>query len=101
MCTEATYIMMFCSDAAPVLPAPVLPALICTITATRYLGPDYGAPTADQEAITAAAVGQLAPHSFPLCMLNLYNHVHTDHHLRHHGRQQFGLFLKVRVTHAC
>jgi DNA primase large subunit len=32
--------------------------------------------------------------SMPLCMLNMMNRLRADHHLRHSGRMQLGLFLK-------
>ena len=34
---------------------------------------------------------------FPLCMSNLMQNLAADRHLRHMGRQQLGLFLKVSV----
>lgn len=37
----------------------------------------------------------LAKRSFPPCMLNLMNVLETTRHLRHEGRRQLILFLKV------
>ncbi len=34
---------------------------------------------------------------FPICCLqNLYEHLHSSHHLKHDGRHQLRLFLKVK-----
>ena len=43
-------------------------------------------------------VPALARTSFPLCMRNMYESLHADHHLRHSGRMELGLFLKVRTS---
>lgn len=39
-------------------------------------------------------IDALAQQSFPLCMKILHRELRNKHHLRHQGRQQFGLFLK-------
>jgi len=38
---------------------------------------------------------QLVDH-FPLCMRHLHESLRADGHLKHNGRNQYGLFLKVR-----
>lgn len=59
----------------------------------QYVGTQYkssritGSVTRDQ-------IGVLSDRSFPLCMHNLYKQLSIDNHLKHSGRQQFGLFLK-------
>ena len=44
--------------------------------------------------ISADDVDKLAQH-FPLCMRHLHARVTEDHHLKHGGRMQYGLFLKA------
>ncbi|KAJ2001773.1 DNA primase subunit pri2 [Coemansia thaxteri] len=44
-------------------------------------------------AVTADSIDDLGP-SFPLCMQHLHAQLTRDHHLRHGGRMQLGLFLK-------
>ena len=44
--------------------------------------------------VTVDQIPALAQSSFPLCMNNLYRGLTKDHHLKHGGRMQFGLFLK-------
>ncbi|CAK9864565.1 unnamed protein product [Sphagnum jensenii] len=60
---------------------------------TRYLGPDYS-QLKSKTTIGLQDLDSLAQRSFPLCMRHLYTKVKEDHHLRHGGRQQLGLFLK-------
>ncbi|EFJ31371.1 hypothetical protein SELMODRAFT_88080 [Selaginella moellendorffii] len=69
--------------------APMVEAL-----STRYLGPDYTQPKSSNE-ISLQDLDQLAKASFPLCMRSLFFQLRDDHHLRHGGRQQLGLFLKL------
>jgi DNA primase large subunit len=52
--------------------------------------------TADGEAITAEMIPNLAQQSFPLCMRNMQDTLKSSKHLKHEGRQQYNLFLKVR-----
>lgn len=73
----------------------VLPML--SALSKRYIGEDYGArePLLDQ--VRADQVDGLAKVSFPPCMQLLHQSLRRDHHLRHGGRMQYGLFLKVRT----
>jgi DNA primase large subunit len=52
-------------------------------------------PTTGDE-IRADMVDDLAKRHFPLCMRNLHECLMRDRHLKHFGRLQYGLFLKVR-----
>lgn len=45
--------------------------------------------------VRAADIPALSRTSFPLCMRVMYEAVHAEHHLRHSGRMELGLFLKV------
>ncbi|KAK8363038.1 hypothetical protein V6Z12_A03G137000 [Gossypium hirsutum] len=60
---------------------------------TSYLGPDYSQPQEFGE-ISIKDIDQVAKTSFPLCMRHLFEKVKEDHHLKHGGRMQLGLFLK-------
>ncbi|XP_031272815.1 probable DNA primase large subunit [Pistacia vera] len=60
---------------------------------TSYLGPDYSRPKEFGE-ISINDLDQLAESSFPLCMRHLFVKLREDHHLKHGGRMQLGLFLK-------
>lgn len=44
--------------------------------------------------VCACLVFQLSKDSYPLCMQNLHQNLRQFHHLKHWGRQQYGLFLK-------
>ncbi|OVA09575.1 DNA primase large subunit [Macleaya cordata] len=58
---------------------------------TSYVGPDYSQPIAD---ISIKDIDKVASSSFPLCMRHLFEKLREDHHLKHGGRMQLGLFLK-------
>ncbi|WVQ69391.1 uncharacterized protein L199_007608 [Kwoniella botswanensis] len=49
---------------------------------------------AAQGVVTAEMVDDVARKHFPPCMRNLYDRLKRDHHLKHFGRLQLGLFLK-------
>ncbi|KAK4758903.1 hypothetical protein SAY87_020204 [Trapa incisa] len=68
--------------------APIVEAL-----STSYLGPDYSQPRESGE-IKIKDLDQIAKSSFPLCMRHLFEKLKEDHHLKHGGRMQLGLFLK-------
>ncbi|KAJ9554578.1 hypothetical protein OSB04_018623, partial [Centaurea solstitialis] len=60
---------------------------------TSYLGPDYSQAKELGE-MSLKDIDQAARTSFPLCMRHLFDTVREDHHLKHGGRMQLGLFLK-------
>ncbi|XP_062110777.1 probable DNA primase large subunit [Humulus lupulus] len=68
--------------------SPIVEAL-----STSYLGPDYSQPKGFSE-ISVNDIEELAKSSFPLCMRHLFDKLREDHHLKHGGRMQLGLFLK-------
>ncbi|PVD23016.1 hypothetical protein C0Q70_16277 [Pomacea canaliculata] len=59
----------------------------------RYIGQDYASKKPVGE-ITADMIDLLSKTSFPLCMQQLHSAFRSNHHLRHGGRMQYGLFLK-------
>ncbi|ESO86627.1 hypothetical protein LOTGIDRAFT_128625 [Lottia gigantea] len=67
--------------------------MLCGLS-KRYLGQDYTnkKPAAGQ--ITADMIDTLSKKSFPLCMQHLHQTLKREHHLKHGGRMQYGLFLK-------
>jgi DNA primase large subunit len=50
------------------------------------------------EQVTADMVDDLARRHFPACMRNLHDTLRAKKHLKHYGRLQYSLFLKVRVV---
>jgi len=60
-----------------------------------YLGSDYKTDTTKRSGkVELSQIEMLAKRSFPLCMRNLLEKLQENHHLKHMGRMQFGLFLK-------
>lgn len=55
----------------------------------------FGDQDPDSEKVTAEMVDALAVKHFPACQYNLWRRLKRDRHLKHYGRLQFGLFLKV------
>ncbi|KAF9483919.1 DNA primase, large subunit [Pholiota conissans] len=53
------------------------------------------ADAGNSETIKAEQVDSLAKKHFPLCMRTLHDNLQRDNHLKHFGRLQYGLFLKV------
>ncbi|XP_061203836.1 DNA primase large subunit isoform X2 [Neopsephotus bourkii] len=58
-----------------------------------YVGPDYSVQK-NTGKISLDQVDALSVKSFPLCMRQLHKALRDNHHLRHGGRMQYGLFLK-------
>lgn len=47
------------------------------------------------DSVTAGMIDDLSSKHFPLCMRNLHDTLRKKHHLKHYGRLQYGLFLKI------
>lgn len=76
--------------------ARLLPLL--TGLSKRYLGDDdFSTKKPIFGAVSSGQVADLArtPGLFPPCMSRLHEALAANHHLRHWGRMQYGLFLKV------
>ncbi|XP_062427081.1 DNA primase large subunit isoform X2 [Rhea pennata] len=58
-----------------------------------YVGPDYSVQK-NTGKISLEQIDALSVKSFPLCMRQLHKALRENHHLRHGGRMQYGLFLK-------
>ncbi|XP_021940458.1 DNA primase large subunit-like isoform X2 [Zootermopsis nevadensis] len=60
-----------------------------------YTGEEYSSlKNSNVGSIQLDQVDLLSLHSFPPCMRKLREHLRSNHHMRHGGRMQFGLFLK-------
>ncbi|KAM4693878.1 DNA primase large subunit [Discoglossus pictus] len=58
-----------------------------------YIGQDFSTQK-NTGKISLEQIDALASKSFPLCMRQLHKSLRDNHHLRHGGRMQYGLFLK-------
>uniref|UniRef100_A0A3Q3W1N1 DNA primase large subunit n=1 Tax=Mola mola TaxID=94237 RepID=A0A3Q3W1N1_MOLML len=58
-----------------------------------YVGQDYSIQK-NIGKISLDQIDSLSGKSFPLCMRQLHQSLRENHHLRHGGRMQYGLFLK-------
>ncbi|XP_063230800.1 DNA primase large subunit-like [Bacillus rossius redtenbacheri] len=58
-----------------------------------YTGDDY-ITSKNKAGVSIEELDSLSQKSFPLCMRHLHQHLRANHHLRHGGRLQYGLFLK-------
>lgn len=58
-----------------------------------YVGQDYSIQK-NVGKISLDQIDSLSTKSFPLCMRQLHQSLRENHHLRHGGRMQYGLFLK-------
>ena len=54
-----------------------------------------GASEVNGEDIKAEMIDEIARKHYPMCMRNLHDNLRRDPHLKHFGRLQYGLFLKV------
>lgn len=71
----------------------LLPRL--TSLSRQYLGQGYDSKKEmPGEKITLGQIDSLSKTSFPLCMRQLHEALRRDHHLKHGGRLQYGLFIK-------
>ncbi|KAI1795763.1 DNA primase, large subunit [Ganoderma leucocontextum] len=56
---------------------------------------EWAGKTEGQEGLTADMVDEMAYKHYPACMRNLHMALRRDKHLKHYGRLQYGLFLKI------
>ena len=57
---------------------------------------EWASKTEGQGGLTADMIDEMAYKHYPACMRNLHMALRRDKHLKHYGRLQYGLFLKVR-----
>ena len=56
---------------------------------------EWASKTDGQGGLTADMIDEMAYKHYPACMRNLHMALRRDKHLKHYGRLQYGLFLKV------
>lgn len=67
----------------------------------RYTGQDFGSSGQAKPGgtVTPDMLESLSKQSYPLCMRHLHETLRSQHHLKHGGRMQYGLFIKgIGVT---
>ncbi|XP_039279195.1 DNA primase large subunit [Nilaparvata lugens] len=58
-----------------------------------YTGKDF--TVVDKAEVPIESLDSLSKTSFPMCMQHMHSTLRKEHHLRHGGRQLYGLFLKA------
>ncbi|KIJ44004.1 hypothetical protein M422DRAFT_75395 [Sphaerobolus stellatus SS14] len=56
---------------------------------------EYASADETGDGVTADMIDEMARKHWPLCMRNLHDTLRKERHLKHYGRLQYGLFLKV------
>lgn len=56
---------------------------------------EYTSAGESGDAVTADMIDDMARKHFPMCMRNLHDTLRKERKLKHYGRLQYGLFLKV------
>ena len=56
---------------------------------------EWAGKTEGQEGLTADMIDEMAYKHYPACMRNLHMALRREKHLKHFGRLQYGLVLKV------
>ncbi|CAH3160276.1 unnamed protein product [Porites lobata] len=70
----------------------LLPKL--TNLSRQYVGQDYTQKKSVGGKVTLDQIDGLSKTSYPLCMRQLHTAMKENHHLKHFGRLQYGLFIK-------